>query len=211
VVKAALLGADSFGFGTAPMIVLGCKYLRICHLNNCATGVATQDERLRENHFTGQPERVENFFRLLAEEVRGWLAYLGARSLEEIVGRTDLLRQIEAAPRDGVRVDLSRLLADARYEGSHCAAQRLYESPDGLATQMDGLLAPAIEHKRGGEHRFLIHNTDRSIGTRLAGAVARAHGNQGMAEAPLELRFRGSAGQSFGAFNVGGLHLEVEG
>ncbi len=196
VVKAALLGADSFGFGTAPMIVLGCKYLRICHLNNCATGVATQDERLRENHFTGQPERVENFFRLLAEEVRGWLAYLGARSLEEIVGRTDLLRQIEAAPRDGVRVDLSRLLADARYEGSHCAAQRLYESPDGLATQMDGLLAPAIEHKRGGEHRFLIHNTDRSIGTRLAGAVARAHGNQGMAEAPLELRFRGSAGQS---------------
>ncbi|MBS9727063.1 glutamate synthase large subunit, partial [Pseudomonas stutzeri] len=76
---------------------------------------------------------------------------------------------------------------------------------------MDGLLAPAIEHKRGGEHRFLIHNTDRSIGTRLAGAVARAHGNQGMAEAPLELRFRGSAGQSFGAFNVGGLHLEVEG
>lgn len=211
MVKAALLGADSFGFGTAPMIVLGCKYLRICHLNNCATGVATQDERLRENHFTGQPERVENFFRLLAEEVRGWLSYLGARSLEEIVGRTDLLRQIEAAPRDGVRVDLSRLLADARYEGSHCAAQRLYESPDSLATQMDGLLAPAIEHKRGGEHRFLIHNTDRSIGTRLAGAVARAHGNQGMAEAPLELRFRGSAGQSFGAFNVGGLHLEVEG
>jgi glutamate synthase (NADPH/NADH) large chain len=174
VVKAALLGADSFGFGTAPMIVLGCKYLRICHLNNCATGVATQDERLRENHFTGQPERVENFFRLLAEEVRGWLSYLGARSLEEIVGRTDLLRQIEAAPRDGVRVDLSRLLADSRYEGSHCAAQRLYESPDSLATQMDGLLAPAIEHKRGGEHRFLIHNTDRSIGTRLAGAVARA-------------------------------------
>ncbi len=211
VVKAALLGADSFGFGTAPMIVLGCKYLRICHLNNCATGVATQDERLRENHFTGQPERVENFFRLLAEEVRGWLSYLGARSLEEIVGRTDLLRQIEAAPRDGVRVDLSRLLADARYEGSHCAAQRLYESPDSLATQMDGLLAPAIEHKQGGEHRFLIHNTDRSIGTRLAGAVARAHGNQGMAEVPLELRFRGSAGQSFGAFNVGGLHLEVEG
>ena len=174
VVKASLLGADSFGFGTAPMIVLGCKYLRICHLNNCATGVATQDERLRENHFTGQPERVENFFRLLAEEVRGWLSYLGARSLEEIVGRTDLLRQIDAAPRDGVRVDLSRLLADSRYEGSHCAAQRLYESPDSLATQMDGLLAPAIEHKRGGEHRFLIHNTDRSIGTRLAGAVARA-------------------------------------
>ncbi|MFK3846393.1 glutamate synthase large subunit [Stenotrophomonas sp. NPDC078853] len=211
VVKAAILGADSFGFGTGPMIVLGCKYLRICHLNNCATGVATQDERLRENYFTGQPERVENFFRLLAEEVRGWLSHLGVRSLQEIVGRTELLRQIDAAPREGVRVDLSRLLADASYEGSHCAAQRLYESPDSLATQMDGLLADAIAHKRGGDHRFLIHNTDRSIGTRLSGTIARAHGNQGMAESPLELRFRGTAGQSFGAFNVGGLHLEVEG
>ena len=211
VVKAALLGADSFGFGTGPMIVLGCKYLRICHLNNCATGVATQDERLREGHFTGMPERVENFFRLLAEEVRQWLSYLGARSLDEIVGRTDLLEQLDVAPREGVKVDLSRLLAPARYEGAHCAAQRLYQSPDSLATQLDGLLAGAIAHKRGGEHRFLIHNTDRSVGTRLAGAIARAHGNHGMDDAPLNLRFRGTAGQSFGAFNVGGLNLEVEG
>ncbi|MER2176087.1 MAG: glutamate synthase-related protein, partial [Stenotrophomonas maltophilia] len=211
VIKAALLGADSFGFGTAPMIVLGCKYLRICHLNNCATGVATQDERLRAQYFTGLPERVENFFRLLAEEVRGWLSYLGVRSLEEIVGRTDLLQQLEVSPRPGVKVDLSRLLHPADYAGSHCAAQRLYESPDSLATQMDGLLAPAIAGKLGGEHRFLIHNTDRSIGTRLSGEIARTHGNQGMADAPLTLRFRGTAGQSFGAFNVGGLQLEVEG
>ncbi len=101
VVKAALLGADSFGFGTAPMIVLGCKYLRICHLNNCATGVATQDERLRANHFTGLPERVENFFRLLAEEVRQWLSYLGAMSLDDIIGRTDLLQQLEVSSREG--------------------------------------------------------------------------------------------------------------
>ena len=211
VVKAALLGADSFGFGTGPMIVLGCKFLRICHLNNCATGVATQDERLREHHFTGLPERVENFFRLLAEEVRQWLSYLGARSLDEIVGRTDLLEQLEVSPREGVKVDLSRLLAPAHYEGSHCAAQRLYQSPDSLATQMDDLLAEAITRKTGGEHRFLIHNTDRSIGTRLSGAIARAHGNHGMADAPLHLRFRGTAGQSLGAFNVDGLNLEVEG
>ncbi|MHC5147778.1 glutamate synthase large subunit [Stenotrophomonas rhizophila] len=211
VIKAALLGADSFGFGTAPMIVLGCKYLRICHLNNCATGVATQDERLRAQYFTGLPERVENFFRLLAEEVRGWLSYLGVRSLDEIVGRTDLLQQLEVSPRPGVKVDLSRLLNPAEYAGSHCAAQRLYESPDSLATQMDGLLAPAIAGKLGGEHRFLIHNTDRSIGTRLSGEIARTHGNQGMSDAPLTLRFRGTAGQSFGAFNVGGLQLEVEG
>ncbi|MGH8053625.1 MAG: glutamate synthase large subunit [Stenotrophomonas sp.] len=211
VIKAALLGADSFGFGTGPMIVLGCKYLRICHLNNCATGVATQDERLREGYFTGLPERVENFFKLLAEEVREWLSYLGVRSLDEIVGRTDLLEQLDVSPREGVKVDLSRLLAPARYEGPHCAAQRLYQSPDSLATQMDDLLADAIAHKRGGDHRFLIHNTDRSIGTRLSGAIARAHGNHGMIDAPLNLRFRGTAGQSLGAFNVDGLNLEVEG
>lgn len=211
VVKAALLGADSFGFGTAPMIVLGCKYLRICHLNNCATGVATQDERLRAHYFKGLPERVETFFHLLSQEVRQWLAYLGAKSLDEIVGRTDLLEQIDYRPREGVRVDLSRLLGNAGYEGGHCAAQRLYESPDGLARQMDGLLADAIATRAGGEYRFLIHNTDRSIGARLSGAIARAHGNHGMDEAPLNLRFRGSAGQSFGAFNAGGLNLEIEG
>jgi glutamate synthase (NADPH/NADH) large chain len=211
VVKAALLGADSFGFGTGPMIVLGCKYLRICHLNNCATGVATQDERLRTQYFTGLPERVENFFRLLSEEVRQWLSYLGARSLDEIVGRTDLLQQLDVSPREGVRIDLSRLLKGAQVDSSSCAAQRLYESPDSLATQLDGLLAEPIRTKSGGDHRFLIHNTDRSIGTRLSGAIARAHGNHGMTDAPLNLRFRGSAGQSFGAFNAGGLLMELEG
>ena len=211
VVKAALLGADSFGFGTAPMIVLGCKYLRICHLNNCATGVATQDERLREQYFTGLPERVENFFRLLSEEVRQWLSYLGARSLDEIVGRTDLLEQIEAAPRPGVNIDLSRLLVPAGFDGLSCAAQRLYESPDSLATQMDGLLAGPIANKSGGDHRFLIHNTDRSIGARLSGEIARRHGNTGMDDAPLNLRFRGTGGQCFGAYTAGGLHLERDG
>ena len=211
VIKAAILGAESFGFGTAPMVALGCKYLRICHLNNCATGVATQDERLRSEHFTGLPERVENFFRLLAEEVRGWLSVLGVRSLDEIVGRTDLLRQLDVAPREGVRMDLSRLLHPAPREEGRCAAARLYESPDSLATQLDIQLADAIAHKRGGEHRHLIHNTDRSIGARLSGTIARAHGNHGMDEAPITLHFRGTSGQSFGAFNAGGLQLELEG
>ncbi|UNK59054.1 glutamate synthase large subunit [Pseudoxanthomonas daejeonensis] len=211
VVKAALLGADSFGFGTGPMIVLGCKYLRICHLNNCATGVATQDERLRAEHFTGLPERVENFFRLMSEEVRQWLSYLGVRSLDEIVGRTDLLRQIDVAPREGVRVDLSRLLHPAPRDEDRCTAARLYESPDSLATQLDIQLADAIAHKSGGEHRYLIHNTDRSIGSRLSGAIAKAHGNHGMDASPITLHFRGTSGQSFGAFNAGGLHLELEG
>ena len=211
VIKAALLGADSFGFGTGPMIVLGCKYLRICHLNNCATGVATQDERLRTQYFTGMPERVENYFRLLSEEVRHWLSYLGARSLDDIIGRTDLLQQIEASPREGVHIDLSRLLQGAQHDTSSCGTQRLYESPDSLATQLDDLLAEPIRNKSGGAHRFLIHNTDRSIGTRLSGSIARQHGNHGMTDAPLSLHFRGTAGQSFGAFNAGGLNLDLEG
>ena len=114
VVKAALLGAESFGFGTAPMIALGCKYLRICHLNNCATGVATQDEGLRRDHFTGLPERVENFFRLLAQEVRHWLAQLGVRTLGELVGRTDLLVQLDGDGGWQEGLDLAPLLAGQR-------------------------------------------------------------------------------------------------
>ena len=211
VVKAALLGAESFGFGTAPMIALGCKYLRICHLNNCATGVATQDERLREHHFTGLPERVENFFRGLAEEVRTWLALLGARSLGEIVGRTDLLQVLdEAAAHSGL--DLAPLLAsEGLVHGGHCGTPQAQPAPEGLVATLDAELADAIAQRSGGRFSFKIENTDRSIGTRLSGRVARAHGDTGMADAPIDLRFSGTAGQSFGAFLAGGLHLSLEG
>jgi glutamate synthase (NADPH/NADH) large chain len=211
VVKAALLGAESFGFGTAPMIALGCKYLRICHLNNCATGVATQDERLRAEHFTGLPERVENFFRGLAEEVRSWLALLGARSLGEIVGRTDLLQVLdEAQARCGL--DLAPLLAsDGLAHGGHCGAPLLQPAPDGLVAALDAQLGNAIAQRSGGTFDFAIENTDRSIGTRLSGQVARVHGDTGMSDAPIDLRFTGTAGQSFGAFLAGGLHLTLEG
>jgi glutamate synthase (NADPH) large chain len=212
VVKAALLGADTFGFGTAPMIVLGCKYLRICHLNNCATGVATQDERLREHHFKGLPERVETFFRNIAEDVRELLASLGARSLNEIVGRTDLLEQAPTTPRDDVRIDLSRLLQrDPSQPAAYCGSPALQAPADGLAATLDAALAQAIERGDGGDHAFAIRNTDRSIGTRLSGLIARYHGNTGMATRPLTLRLTGSAGQSFGAFNAGGLYLHLEG
>jgi len=212
VIKAALLGAESFGFGTAPMIALGCKYLRICHLNNCATGVATQDDKLRADHFAGLPERVEHFFRGLAEEVRGYLAQLGARSLEEIVGRTDLLRQTEGTLPQHRLLDLSPLLADhgLTYD-ARCGVRRVPPAPDGLAARLEAALDQTIVHKRGGTFRFDIRNTDRSIGTRLSGRIARTHGNHGMSEAPIELRFDGSAGQSFGAFLAGGLHLELVG
>ncbi len=216
VVKAALLGAESFGFGTAPMIALGCKYLRICHLNNCATGVATQDDVLREQHFTGLPERVEHFFRGIAEDVRELLASLGARTLQEIVGRTDLLRQIDSdAMRE--RIDLSPLLTNAGLSaGGHCGVRAIQPAPTGLAAILDTDLAPVIAAKQGSAAfdrplRYAICNTDRSIGARLSGRIARVHGNHGMRDAPIDLHFDGTAGQSFGAFLAGGLHLELDG
>ena len=211
VIKAALLGAESFGFGTAPMIALGCKYLRICHLNNCATGIATQDERLRRDHFTGLPERVEHFFRGVANEVREWLALLGARSLGEIVGRTDLLEAIdEATSRYGL--DLAPLLAsDGLAEGGHCGAPALRPAPTGLVARLETDLAEAIAGKHGGRFEYPIANTDRSIGARLSGRIARLHGDRGMEDAPLALHFTGTAGQSFGAFLAGGLQLTLEG
>ncbi|WP_024891866.1 glutamate synthase large subunit [Luteimonas huabeiensis] len=212
VVKAALLGADSFGFGTGPMIALGCKYLRICHLNNCATGVATQDARLREAHFKGLPERVETFFRNIAEDVREELARLGARSLDEIVGRTELLEQWLDTPREHVRIDLSRLLErDPRHPAAYCGAPALHAPPDGLSRQLDAALAAAIEAGTGARGEYAVRNTDRSIGARLSGAIARRHGNTGMAAQPISLKLTGTAGQSFGAFNAGGLEIALEG
>jgi glutamate synthase (NADPH) large chain len=212
VIKAALLGAESFGFGTAPMIALGCKYLRICHLNNCATGVATQDDRLREDHFTGLPERVEHFFRGLAEEVRGYLAQLGARTLDEIVGRTDLLRQTDGTLPVHRLIDLAPLLSSDGLVGPvRCGVRAPQPAPTGLAATLEADLADVIAHKRGGAFRYPIRNTDRTIGTRLSGRIARLHGNHGMHDAPIDLHFAGSAGQSFGAFLAGGLHLDLEG
>lgn len=212
VIKAALLGADTFGFGTAPMIALGCKYLRICHLNNCATGVATQDERLRAYHYKGLPERVETFFRNVAEDVREHLAALGMRSLGEITGRTDLLEQHLRHTRDAVDIDLSMLLRrDPDKPLSYCGAPALQATPDGLAAALDAQVSTAVERGVGGEFDFRIRNTDRSIGTRLSGLIARHHGNTGMSESPVTLRLRGTAGQSLGAFNAGGLHIDLEG
>jgi glutamate synthase (NADPH/NADH) large chain len=212
VIKAALLGAESFGFGTAPMIALGCKYLRICHLNNCATGIATQDDRLRADHFTGLPERVENFFRGLAEEVRGYLAQLGARTLGELVGRTDLLRQVDTLAATGERIDLSLLLAgDGLVHGGHCGMPQLAVPADGLAARLDAELDEAIARKLGGSFAHVIRNTDRSIGARLSGRIARLHGDHGMRDAPIDLQFSGTAGQSFGGFLASGLRLTLEG
>jgi len=215
VIKAAILGAESFGFGTAPMIALGCKYLRICHLNNCATGVATQHEALRRQHFVGTADRVVNFFTFLASETREWLARLGVRSLQDLIGRTDLLEQLPGDTPRQSRINLAPLLArDAAFDDQpQCCTVKNNPpfDPGLLAEEMLALASDAIAHKRGGQYRLAIHNNDRSIGARVAGEIARLHGNLGMRDAPIRFTFHGSAGQSFGVWNVGGLHLYLEG
>ena len=215
VVKAAMLGAESFGFGTAPMVALGCKYLRICHLNNCATGIATQREDLRRDHYRGTVEGVVRFFRLLAGETREWLAALGVPTLEALVGRVDLLEPITGiTPRQG-RLDLRPLLhTDALLAAKprHCSIDRNRPFDRGpLAERMVADILPAIEKKSGGAFAYTLTNADRSIGARLSGEIARRWGDQGMADRPVRLKLDGVAGQSFGAWNVGGLELSLNG
>jgi len=215
VVKAALLGAESFAFGTAPMVALGCKYLRICHLNNCATGVATQNNILRSEHFSGLPEMVVNFFTFVAEEVREHMARMGVRNLDDIIGRVDL---IELQPGDTDRqgqLDLTPIVSDggiAIDKPQYCTELRNqpFDSAD-LANEIRRAVLPAIESKSGGEFSFAIRNYDRSIGAMLSGDIARRYGNHGMQDAPIDIRFSGSAGQSFGAWNVGGVNLFLAG
>ncbi|KFN52063.1 hypothetical protein N790_12980, partial [Arenimonas malthae CC-JY-1] len=215
VVKAAILGAESFGFGTTPMVALGCRYLRICHLNNCATGVATQDARLRAHHFIGLPEMAMNFFRFVAEDVRQWLARLGVARLEDLIGRTDLLDIAEGSTPRQRRLDLSPLLAAASGAGAadrhNTQARNPPRDTGELATRMLDDMRAAIHAGAGGEFSYPIRNRDRSIGARLSGEIARVHGNQGMAGSPLTVHLRGHAGQSLGAWNAGGLQLHLTG
>lgn len=215
VIKAAILGAESFGFGTAPMVALGCKYLRICHLNNCATGVATQNDKLRKDHFIGTVDMVVNFFTFIAEETREWLARLGVRSLGELIGRTDLLEQLPGETEKQQHLDLSPLLnSDAipADKPQFCQVEKNPPFDQGLlAERMVEMAAMDIAEKRGGEYELDICNCDRSIGARISGEIARRHGNQGMIDAPVTFRFNGTAGQSFGVWNAGGLNLYLEG
>jgi glutamate synthase (NADPH/NADH) large chain len=215
VIKAALLGAESFGFGTAPMVALGCKYLRICHLNNCATGIATQHQVLRQRHFTGLPEMVMNYFRFVAREVRETMAAMGIRRFDDLVGHTEFLRRIPGDTERQQRIDLSAVLSDAglAHERAHvCTEPRNEPFDEGpLAERMVSESINCIEEQRGATFHHEVRNHDRSIGARLSGEIARRWGNYGMQESPLVLRLRGSAGQSFGAWNVAGLHMYLEG
>jgi len=215
VIKAAILGAESFGFGTGPMVAMGCKYLRICHLNNCATGVATQNLQLRERHFVGTVEKVKNFFRFVAEETREIMAALGVSKLEDLIGRTDLLEVIEGKTPAQRGLNLQPLLSDGGVDPAwprFCTEPRNRPWDKGeLAERMVADCMPAIRDKSGGEFEYTINNTHRSIGARLSGEIARIHGNYGMSEQPITLRLTGTAGQSFGVWNAGGLHMHLEG
>ena len=216
VIKAAILGAESFGFGTVPMVALGCKYLRICHLNTCAVGVATQDERLRKEHFIGMPEMVMNYFKFVAEETREWMAKLGVRSLEELVGRVDLLKMIDNPLTEKQKnIDLSAFITDAGIPADkpHTVQVKRNNPWDhgDIAEEMVKETLPAIEAKSGGTFEFNLVNTGRSIGARVAGEIAERYGNDGMKDSPITLKLTGIAGQSFGVFNVDGLNLHLDG
>jgi len=215
VVKAAIIGAESFGFGTAPMVALGCKYLRICHLNNCATGVATQHNVLRSKYFVGLPEMVMSYFRFVAQEVREILASLGVRRIGDIIGRTEYLEILEGETPKQRKLDLAPILSAA---GLTSDSPQFCTSPSNapfdrgeLAERMVRDMLPAIEGKTGGEWSYDVRNFNRSIGARLSGEIAKRWGNYGMNDAPLTVRLTGNVGQSFGVWNAGGLHLHLEG
>lgn len=215
VVKAAILGAESFGFGTTPMIAVGCKYLRICHLNNCPTGVATQKSELRDEHFIGEAEMLINFFRFVAQETREWLAALGVRSMEELVGRTDLLSVMSGSTKKQQHLNLAPLLfTHSKGDGKPqtCQVERNEPFDKGLlAEQMVIDMMDTIKSAKGGDFSYRIGNCDRSIGARISGEIAALHGNNGMASAPINLHLTGTAGQSLGVWNAGGLNIKLEG
>jgi len=215
VIKAAILGAESFGFGTGPMVAMGCKYLRICHLNNCATGVATQNQLLRELHYNGNVEKVKNYFRFIAREVRELLAELGVARLADLIGRTDLLEIIKGSTPGQHHLNLEPLLSNGGLPEDlpqYCTEARNAPFDKGeLAEQMVIDCLPSIQNSTGGEYEYSLKNIHRSIGARLSGEIARIHGNHGMADNPVTLKLTGTAGQSFGVWNAGGLHMYLEG
>ncbi|MBP9528224.1 MAG: glutamate synthase large subunit, partial [Laribacter sp.] len=215
VIKAAILGAESFGFGTGPMIALGCKFLRICHLNNCATGVATQEVKLRSKHFIGLPEMVMNYFTFVAQETREWMAKLGVRSMDELIGRLDLIELMAGHTDRQKKLDLSPLISMGDIpadEPRYCVVDSNPSFDLGeLAEQMVVDAREAIDHKSMLCLEYPIRNIHRSIGARISGEIARVHGAEGLPDGCLTFRFTGSAGQSFGVWNAKGLTLELEG
>ncbi len=212
VVIAAMMGAEEFGVATTALVAMGCIMVRQCHSNTCPVGVCTQDDKLREK-FTGTPEKVVNLFTFIAEEVREILADLGFKSLNEVIGRTDLLRQVSKGSPNLDDLDLNPLFvqADPGKNKRYCEKPEINSVPDTL----DQKLWPEIENKINKKEKindeFEIQNTDRAVGTRISYHLYKKFGNNNLDENSIELNFKGSAGQSFGAFAIKGLKLILKG
>jgi glutamate synthase (ferredoxin) len=214
VLMAALMGAEEYGFGSIAMIAEGCIMARICHTNNCPVGVATQQEKLRQR-FTGLPEHVVNFFYFIAEEVRSLLAHLGYRSLQEVIGRADLLQVREGVPltkTTRLNLDCLTQLPDTRSDRSWLHHESVHSNgpvlDDELLQDLD--LQQALQQQTAVTKTVQIVNTDRSVGARIAGEIAKQYGNAGFS-GQITLNCHGSAGQSFGAFNLPHMTLNLLG
>ena len=212
VVIAAMLGAEEFGIGTASLVAMGCIMVRQCHSNTCPVGVCSQDEALRAK-FEGTPEKVINLFSFIAEDVRYILASLGARTLAEVIGRTDLLHQVSRGSEFLDDLDLNPLLvqADPGPHARYCTINGRNEVPETLDAQMLIDAAPLLERGEKMQLQYTVRNTHRAVGTKFSGRIVRQFGMKGLPPSQLTVRLRGSAGQSLGAFGVQGLKLEVFG
>jgi glutamate synthase (NADPH) large chain len=215
VVKAAIMGAENYGFGTAPMVALGCKYLRICHLNNCATGIATQNEQLRQNHYQGKPERVIQYFNWLAEDIREILASLGASSLDEIIGKTQILQELKPLTSWQRKFNFSQLIKPVKPSArTYIRCTEKNNKPYDKALFAKQLLKEVKESLHTNK-TFVINKTicnyHRSIGANISGLIAKKFGLNGLKDNHITITFQGSAGQSFGAWNCQGLSLILSG
>ncbi len=212
VVIAAMLGAEEFGVGTASLVAMGCIMVRQCHSNTCPVGVCTQDPKLRAK-FEGTPEKVVNLFSFIAEETREILAQLGARSLNEIIGRTDLLNQVSRGGAHLDDLDLNSLLAqaDPGNQPRYCTLEGRNPVPDTLDAQMIRDAKALFEDGEKMQLTYNIRNTSRAVGTRISSHIVRKFGMTGLKPGHMTVRLRGSAGQSLGAFAVQGLKIEVFG
>ena len=214
VTIAALLGAEEFGFATAPLVAMGCIMMRKCHLNTCPVGIATQDPVLRAK-FTGAPEHVINFFFFLAEQVRGYMASMGFRRFDDMVGRVDMLDVRGTQEHWKAKgIDLSAILYNPPVP-SRIARRCIQKQDHGLEEALDytliGHARDALEHRTPIEIQLPIRNVHRTVGAMLSGEIARRYGSEGLPHDTIRCRFTGSAGQSFGAFLAKGVTLELEG
>ena len=212
VVIAAMMGAEEFGVATTALVAMGCIMVRQCHSNTCPVGVCTQDDKLREK-FTGTPEKVVNLFTFIAEEVREILADLGFKSLNEVIGRTDLLRQVSKGSPNLDDLDLNPLFvqADPGKNKRYCEKPEINSVPDTLDQKLWPEIEVKIDKKEKINQEFEIQNTDRAVGTRISYHLYKKFGNNNLDENSIELNFKGSAGQSFGAFAIKGLKLILKG